>query len=732
MIDIAGLPMPENAPAAGTCVRIERPEPSLARIVLDPPHREHTVLDLPLLRDLELAVAELSRDGGLRGLVITGRKPTHFAYGADLDTLESIRSPDLVGRLVRAGHAVFGRIAGLERVNTVAAVGGPVLGGALELALACRFLVAADHPSTRLGLPEVKLGILPAWGGTHRLPRRIGIARALEAILKGRSYSAAEALRLGIADRITPSESLIAVADAVALGRDPRTRQPRRPRPLERLAGRIPPIARAIESRARASVLAETRGHYPAPLAVVSMLPHALRTPFAQAVELEANAGAHLATGPIAKNLIRIFRGSEAAKKLAVGPNGERAAPIARAAVVGGGVMGAGIASSLALAGISTRLADLAREPLVKAELDHRREVARRAKRRQLAPHEADAAIDRFDTVQGMSGLSRAELVIEAVAEKLEVKRAVFAEIARAVSPQALLATNTSSLAVESIAAGLPHPERFLGLHFFNPVAKMPLVEIVRAKGTSETSVRRAAALVLRISKTPVVVRDVAGFLVNRVLGPYLDEALRLFDAGFDAARLDRAFEEFGMPMGPLRLLDEVGFDVATHAAVSLHEAYGERMQPSTALAPLVKEGRLGKKTGRGFYVHPSRGDGKASPSGDLGRYQTGASARSLASEEGLERCLFALVNEAARCLEEDVVAGPAELDLAMVLGTGFAPFRGGPLRYADDYGIPRLAGRLRMIALAGDVASRPGGSARFLPAPLVEQLVEEKRGFHG
>jgi 3-hydroxyacyl-CoA dehydrogenase/enoyl-CoA hydratase/3-hydroxybutyryl-CoA epimerase len=239
------------------------------------------------------------------------------------------------------------------------------------------------------------------------------------------------------------------------------------------------------------------------------------------------------------------------------------------------------------------------------------------------------------------------------------------------VSPDALLATNTSSLAVEDIAASLPGPERFLGLHFFNPVAKMPLVEIVRADGTSEESVRRAAALVLRISKTPVVVRDVAGFLVNRVLGPYLDEALRLFDAGFDAARLDRAFEDFGMPMGPLRLLDEVGFDVATHAAASLHAAYGERMQPSAALAPFVKEGRLGKKTGKGFYVHPSSGAGKAAVSTDLARYQSGTSARSLANDEALERCLFALVNESARCLEEDVIAGPAELDLAMVLGTG-------------------------------------------------------------
>jgi 3-hydroxyacyl-CoA dehydrogenase/enoyl-CoA hydratase/3-hydroxybutyryl-CoA epimerase len=731
MIDISGLPMPEKVPAPGSCVRIERPEAGLARIVLDPPHREHTVIDVPLLRDIDLALDELSHDGGLRGLVITGRRPTHFAYGADLDALESIRSADLVARLVRAGHQVFGRIAALDRLRTVAAVGGPVLGGALELALACRFIVAADHPSTRLGLPEVKLGILPAWGGTHRLPRRIGIVRALEAILKGRSYTAAEARRIGIVDRVTPSEFLLRVADAVAMGRDETAKTPRRLKLTDRLVGLVPPISRAIENRAQKQVFVETRGHYPAPLAVVSMLPHALRTSDAAAAEKEAAAGAHLATGPVAKNLIRIFRASEAAKKLAVGPGGERPAPITRGAVIGGGVMGGRIASLLAQNGIAARLCDVALEPLVRAELEHRREVMRKLGRRQLARHEADAAIDRFEFAQGMSGLSRAEIVIEAVVEKLEVKRTVFAEIARAVSPDALLATNTSSLSVDAIGAEIPHPERFLGLHFFNPVAKMPLVEIVRGTRTADANVRRAAALALRLGKTPVIVRDVAGFLVNRILGPYLDEALRSFEAGFDAARLERAFEDFGMPMGPLRLLDEVGFDVATHAARSLFSAYGERMRPTIVLDAFVKEGRLGKKSGQGFYHHSRSEKEKPTLSLDLARFQTGSYARSFAAEEVLERCLFAMLNEAARCLEEEVVAGPIELDLATVFGTGFAPFRGGLLRWADEYGLSRAAGRMRMIASAEDVAARAGGPARFLPAASIERAIGEKRGFH-
>jgi len=730
VIDLGGLPLPENAPPPGTCVKIERPEAGLVVLRLEPPHREATVLDLPLVRDLDLALDQVGR--GTRGLVVTGRAPTHFAYGADLDALESVTDRTVVERFVRAMHGVLRRIEGLS-LRSVAAVGGPVPGGALELPLACDLIVAADHPSTRLGLPETQLGILPAWGGVHRLPRRIGVVRAMEAILKGRLYPARQALRLGIVDRLTPPEYLMRVAADVALGRDPSTRKGRRGRGLAGFFVDRNPLATAlIAKKSRERVMEQSKGHYPAVLAVIPIIAAAPRTSMKAAEEKEVRAAAELATGPVAKSLIAIFRASEAAKKLAVGADGRKAPRFERAGVVGGGVMGGAIASLMAEKGIATRIADLSRAALDAALVEHAAEVAKKRRRRQLEPHEADAAIDRLDAVEGTIGLARAQIVLEAVAEKLEVKRAVFAALARELADDAVLATNTSSLSVDAIAAGLPHPERVVGVHFFNPVRKMPLVEIVRGARTSEDVVRRAAGLALHLGKTPVVVKDVAGFLVNRLLGPYLDEALRLFGEGFSPARLDALLEGFGMPMGPLRLLDEVGFDIATHAAASLFAAYGERMTPSSVLEPAVREGRRGKKTGRGFYEHPKGRGAQPTLCTDLGTLRQGEGLATLSDEAALDRCLLPMLNEAARCFEEEVVMGPVELDLATVLGMGFAPFRGGLLRWADTLGAQAVVERIERIAAAGDVARRPGGAAKFTPAPLLARMAGEGRRFHG
>lgn len=734
MIDLEGLPLPKDVPPPGSCVRVEHPEPGLARLVLDPPHREHTVLDLPLVRDLDLALDRVRHDGALRGLVIAGREPLHFAFGADIDAIEAVEDPRLVERFVRLVHGVFRRLEGLKHLRTVAAVGGPVPGGAYELALCCQRIVAADHPKTRIGLPETQLGIVPGWGGCHRLPRRVGIVTALTAILKGRLYRAGDAKRLGLVDRLTAVEYLDRIAADVALGRDG-TRRPRRGA-ARVLVDKNPVAAAFVASRARTQALTETGGHYPAVLEAIELVTNAPRTDMEEAEAKEAAAIARLAVGPVCKHLVALFRGSEAAKKLAEAPDGSKPAPFTHAGVVGAGVMGGEIASLCAERGLAVRLADLSREALDHALRDHRATLAKSLRRRRIERHEHDAALDRLDAVQGTVGFQRSEIVIEAVAERLEVKRKVLGALAEELADDAVLATNTSSLSVDAIAATLPHPERVLGLHFFNPVRRMPLVEIVRGKATSDEVVRRTAALALRLGKTPVVVRDVAGFLVNRVLGPYLDEALRLFAGGLEPERLDRALEDFGMPMGPLRLLDEVGFDIASHAAASLFEAYGERMRPSTALDGMVDEQRFGKKTGRGFYQHTGRSGGKTKKgptlAPDLDRFRSQTALAGLPEEEIVERCLLPMVNEAARCLEEEVVAGPAELDLATVFGTGFAPFRGGLLRWADSMGTPKVVERLKAIASRPDVAARPGGAARFEPAPLLARLAERDGRFHG
>lgn len=743
MIDATGLPQPDDAPPAGACVRVERPEPGLAVLVLDPPHRRLAVFDVPLVRDLDAALEELEADGALRGLVITGREPLSFAAGADVNAIAGITDEEIAWRLARIGQGVFARIAALSRtgggrVTTVAAVGGPVPGGACEIALACDRIVLADHPRTRIGLPETQLGILPGWGGCQRLPRRVGIPKALDAILSGRLFRPHSALRAGIVDRLTQPVYLRHVAAEIAMGRMPCSRAERgwRGPLIDRN-----PLARALIAKgARKQVLARTRGHYPAPLEALALVARAPSTPIERGLEREARALAKLAVSPVCKSLVGIFQLSEDAKKLGDLADGTRAGSVTRGGVIGAGVMGAEIASLMASRGMQARLADLDRHQLDAALHAHRAWAREQAQRRRLLPHEVDGAIDRLEvTTSSPNGFDRCGLVIEAVAEKLAVKRAVLGAIAERVAPDALLATNTSSLSVAEIAAELPHPERVVGIHFFNPVRRMPLVEIVRGPATTPAVVARAARFALDLGKTPVVVADVAGFLVNRILGPYLDEAVRLFEAGAEPERVDRALVAFGMPMGPFELLDEVGLDIAAHAAASLEAAYGERMQASTRLADLVASGELGKKSGRGIYVWETGKGGKPKRAGRNPRFAAAggsgggsAAAGSLDEEALASRLVLCMIAEAARALEEDVVSGPRELDLATIFGMGFAPFRGGLLRHADSLGARRVVDELAHLAAAADVAARPGGPARFAACALLVDLAESGGRFHG
>ena len=727
MIDLDGLPLPADAPAPGACVRVERPEPGLARIVLDPPHRAgYATFDVPLLADLDAAVEEVARDGSLRGLVITGRDPLSFAAGADVETIAALRDPELARKFVREGQALFQRVhrlgrTGRGRLTTVAAVGGPVPGGACELALACDRIVLADHPRSRIGLPEVLLGIYPAWGGSQRLPRRIGVRQALASILGGTLHRAHRARKLGLVDRLAKPEYLLGVAGDIALGRE---RCPRHRRTLAQrlLVDRNPLAGAVIAHLAYRTVMTKTGGHMPAPLAVLPLVVRAPRMSLKEGLKLEAEHVLPLTASPVAANLIRLHLASEAAKEL--GRGADVRAP-ARAAVVGAGVMGGAIAGLLAEKGLSVRLRDLERAQLDAALADQHRTIEKERARRRLEPHEAEAAIDRLEVTTSALGFGGCDLVLEAVAERLAVKQAVLGELAGLVRPDAILATNTSSLSVDAIAAGLPHPERVVGMHFFNPVRRMPLVEIVRGARTSDEVVARVAKLCLQLRKTPIVTRDVAGFLVNRLLGPYLDEAVRMVAAGVDPNAIDAALVAFGMPMGPCELVDEVGLDIAAHAGASLARAYGERMTPSDYLAPLVEAGELGKKTGRGLYLWSPEGGRRLQNVGCNPRLGAFPGPKP-ADAEMVDRCVLALVNEAVRALDEEVVASPRELDLGLVFGTGFAPFRGGPLRYAETRGLAEIAERLEELARGPASAS----SARFEPAALLRRMAGEGTGF--
>ena len=725
-----GLPFPENAPEPGACVRIERPEAGLAVVVLDPPHRSLAVLDAPLIRDLEAAVTELENTHGLNGIVFAGAEPLKFAAGADVDAIESITSREALLEIVLQVHALFGRIAAL-RPRTVAAVGGPVPGGAFELSLSCDYIVAADDKKTKIGLPETMLGIIPGWGGTHRLPRRIGLPAATQAILTGRLYPARSALKQGMIDRMTQPERLLAVASKIALGKET---PKRKERGWKRWAvDRNPLAVGLIMRKSREMVLSKTRGNYPAPLRAIDLLAESLTTSVEVGARKEAEAIADLGPSSVCKALISIFHASEEAKKL--GRKTEDFTPrrIQRAGVLGAGVMGAGIASSFADRGVGTRLFDLASGPLDTAQHNHRKEIAKRLKRRRLQKHEALAASDRLDVTREMIGFGNADLIIEAVAERLDVKQSVFQQLAEQVSAECILATNTSSLSVTEIAAGVPHPERVVGMHFFNPVKKMPLVEIVLGEQTSREVALSTAALAVRLGKTPVLVKDVAGFLVNRLLGPYLDEAVRLFAAGVSPRRIDHLMLDFGMPMGPLRLLDEVGLDIADHASASLHAAYGARMEPCTDLDAMRSPDRLGRKTGRGFYVYPkSKGKKKQRETlaTDLAQFQSSQDGDRLSDDDIVDRLVLSMLNEGVRALEEQVVASATELDLATVFGMGFAPFHGGLLHYADRIGAEALVSKLERIADAADASGRAGGREKFTPAARLQEMARNGARF--
>ncbi len=734
MIELDGLPVPPDAPPPGACIRVERPAPGLARLHLDPPHRKIALFDVPLLRDLDRTLDELAQDSSLRGLVLAGKEPLSFSAGADVDTITKLTDAELASRFARAGQQLYQRLFKLSRggggkVLVVAAVGGPVPGGACELTLACDRTVLADHEKTRIGLPEVLLGILPAWGGTQRLPRRIGVPAALAAILAGRLHTPRQALKLGLVDRLTPPEYLWRVAGEIALGR---TSCPHRARAgLPRiLVDRNPLVTSILSDQARKRVLSETHGHYPAPLAAIPLIAKAPRVALERGLAAEAEAVRPLATGEIARNLLGIFQMSEDAKKSGNLADGKKASGFERAVVIGAGVMGGGIASLMAERGLEVRLRDIDRAQLDAALLAHRAEIEKKRARRQLLPHQANAALDRLMTTTAPVGFARCQIALEAVAERLEVKRAVFREVAAQMGADAILATNTSSLSVDAIAQEVSGPERVVGMHFFNPPRKMPLVEIVRGPRTAEEVVRRAARLALDLGKTPVVTRDVPGFLVNRVLGPYLDEALRMLAAGVDPNAIDRGLVRFGMPMGPCELLDEVGLDIAAHAGASLAAAYGERMRASQHLSPLIEARELGKKTGRGIYAwRPGKG-GKPGKDGINSRLTRAGPPRTLPEPEVVDRCVLAMVNEAARCLAEEVVTGPRVLDLATVYGTGFAPFRGGVLRHADARGLGEIVERLQ--ALRASLEPEKERLERFEPAPLLLELARKNGKFHG
>jgi len=702
-------------------------ERGIATVVFDAPDRSVNVWTRETLAELEDVVAELGARGDLVAIVFRSGKSGSFIVGADIEMLAEVSGSDEARSLARRGQQAFQRVADLT-VPTVAAIHGACVGGGLEFALACSFRVASDEDATKLGFPEVQLGIVPAWGGTQRAPRLVGLEDALRLILTGNRISATKAARIGLVDRAVPVPLLLDQAKGVATdavdGRaSPGSASGEGVRSL--LLERNPVGRKIVLSRSRQRVLERTGGQYPAPLRAIQVIEVGLEKGLGAGLEAEAEAVADLAVTDVAANLMRLYRQREAARK----PPADEARPVRRIGVLGAGVMGGAIAEVAAYHGIDVRLKDIDLDRVADG-LAHAASMARKAVRKgKVSELEARDLMHRISGTIRYDGFSRVELVVEAVVEDLEVKKSVLAEVESEVDPEVILATNTSSLRVDDLAGALVRPERFGGLHFFNPVEKMPLVEVVRGAATSDATVASLHGVAVALGKTPVVVRDGPGFWVNRLLMPYLNEAAHLYAEGVPIDVLDSALETFGLPMGPLALLDEIGLDVAAKVGVVLESAFPQRMHPHPLLHRLPSENRLGKKSELGFYRYEEgkRGDPDEGLRRELGLEGGGevADEEPVFDDEALvARCLYPMVNEAARAVAEGVVATPSDGDLALVMGIGWPPFRGGLMRWADREGIPRIVDRLDAWAGAVD--------ERFEPAEALRERARWEGGFYG
>jgi 3-hydroxyacyl-CoA dehydrogenase/enoyl-CoA hydratase/3-hydroxybutyryl-CoA epimerase len=685
-------------------------------LTFDRPESGANIFDAATLNDLNEHLDFIENDGSVRGLLIRSAKKSIFIAGADLKTLLKQAQTGELREFIARGQTVFNRLAAL-RIPTVAAIHGACAGGGYEVALACDYRVASDDPATRIGLPETTLGLLPAWGGCTRLPRLIGPERAAKVIVQGKLVSAPEALNLGLVDQIAPPNQLVELARR-------RLGEGKRPTPASPKSFKeIPPPPPA-------------RGN-PAPGRAVEVINKGLAKTIDESLRLELDAIASLGQTEATRNLIRNFFLAEKYKKGSSKAPGEK---VVHAAVIGAGVMGAGIAQWLSSRGVTVILRDIGREQIDRGLAAIEKTYASAVKRGLISEENAKEGRSRVVASTAPMELRDVGFVIEAVSEKMEIKKEIFRDLSMQIGPKTIVATNTSALPVTELAAVTIAPERVIGLHFFNPVSRMKLVEVVVAKETTDDTKERAVAFIRQIGKVPVTVRDRPGFLVNRVLFPYLLEAAELFEAGIEPDRIDNALVQWGMPMGPLRLIDEIGVDVTIDIAATLEKAFGRRDHASAVLLWLRDQRMLGQKSGVGFYKYEGKSqlpnmalkdwrrglhgepEGPEGPNIPPGRHRDLRRISDLNDEQLAHRLIFLMINEAARCLEEAIVETPEDADYAMILGTGFAPFRGGPLRFAEHHGLSKIVEELDQLAQTDD---------KFAPCELLKKSARDGTTFY-
>jgi 3-hydroxyacyl-CoA dehydrogenase/enoyl-CoA hydratase/3-hydroxybutyryl-CoA epimerase/enoyl-CoA isomerase len=711
-----------NPHSSESALRLETVGDRVALVTFDLPGSRANTLGSAVLAEWVTLVNQLAKHTDLRGLVLRSGKPGMFIAGADLKELGSaLADPEQTRSLVRRGLGVIAHIEALP-YPTVALIDGACMGGGLELALGFDFRLAGTNPKTEIGLVEVKIGLIPGWGGTQRLTRLIGPALAAELICAGESVKASRARELGIVTDVVPSEQLLDEAlRLIEWAHESRAWQEAR-RKKQQPVGLSQEQYDFTMAVARAGVLAKTKGQLPAPLAALDAIAKGCNVPLEEGLKAEADAFVPLVGSPISRNLIAIFFMTQRLQKDA-GVSDAKVQPkaVERVGVIGAGIMGAGIAGAHVRRGIPVEMLDSAPQALEKGVAAITQSMAGRIKIGRMSEAELVAALGRLSTVGSLAALADRDVVIEAVVENEAVKTQLYRDLKPILGPDAILASNTSTISITRMAQAAPKPENFAGMHFFNPVDRMQLVEVIRGERTNDRTVATLVALAKKIGKTPIVVRDCPGFLVNRILFPYLNESLALLEEGADPRAIDKAATAFGMPMGPITLNDVVGLDTSLYAGRVISAAFPERTKTTRILDDLVAAGRLGQKSGAGFYSYAKGSRGLDDPALEnlLAKHRTGK--RTIGVEEITDRLFLPMLTEASRILMENIVREPADVDMGLILGIGFPPWRGGLLRWAGTIGLPKVLEKLTHYESLGP---------RFQPTEQIRQLAGQGKGF--
>jgi 3-hydroxyacyl-CoA dehydrogenase/enoyl-CoA hydratase/3-hydroxybutyryl-CoA epimerase len=699
----------------------------IAVLTFDLPGESVNKFNAAVKQEFISTLEALEANPTVRAMVIISGKPDIFIAGADIEEFLEIETARDAEAMSREGQLLLDRVERLKKA-LVFAIHGVCVGGGLEAALAAHYRIATDHPKTVFALPEVMLGLIPGAGGTQRLPRIVGIRNALDMILTGRNVRAKKALKIGLIDELVHPAILrdVAIDRARSLANGTRKRSTGRSgHNAADLVLEDNPVGRAlIFHKARESTIEKTKGKYPAPLAAIEAVKTGYEHGRERGYGAEARLFGEMAVTPESRELIFLFFATTSLKKdPGVEPPAPEPRPVSKLGILGAGFMGSGIASVAVQQGTVVRMKDAAPERVgngLKAVSEVLRE---RLKKRQITRQQFADYMSLVGGTTDYSGFRNADLVVEAVFEDLALKHTVLREVEPHLPDHAVYASNTSSIPIGKIAEASKRPQNVLGMHFFSPVHKMPLLEVIVTPKTSKEATVTAVAYGKQLGKHVIVVNDGPGFYTTRILSAYMNEAGLLLDEGVDILALDRALVDFGFPVGPIKLLDEVGIDVGSKIAPILAEAFGERMKPAESFQKVVEAGRTGRKGKSGFYLYEEGEKAEKVDPSVYALFSQGPNRLGMAPGEMVERCVLAMVNEAVHCLDEGIVRSPRDGDIGAVFGLGFPPFRGGPFRWVDAEGVATVVRQLESL--------HHRFAPRFAPAKRLVEMAEKGERFY-